>query len=75
MYIFHPPFVTIKQSKDIHNQTYNPIDHTNNYHPGEALMSVVGALIEIPTMLSLVKTAELFRRRLYHGTIDKKVRE
>lgn len=37
-------------------------------------MSVVGALIEIPTMLSLVKTADLFRRRLYKGTYDKKVR-
>ncbi len=37
-------------------------------------MSVVGALIEIPTMLSLVKTAEMFRRRLYNGTLDKKVR-
>lgn len=36
-------------------------------------MSVVGALIEIPTMLSLVKTAQFFRRRLYHGTLDKKV--
>lgn len=29
----------------------------------EALMSVVGALIEIPTMLSLVKLAFVFRSR------------
>lgn len=29
----------------------------------EALMSVVGALIEIPTMLSLVKMAFVFRQR------------
>lgn len=29
----------------------------------EALMSVVGALIEIPTMLSLVKMAFIFRSR------------
>jgi hypothetical protein len=41
---------------------------------GQALTSVIGALIEIPTMLSLVKTAEMFRRRLYNGTLDKKVR-
>ena len=46
------------------------------HHPitGQALMSVVGALIEIPTMLALIKTAEYFRRRLYQGTLDKKVR-
>lgn len=30
-------------------------------------MSVVGALIEIPTMLSLVKMAEFFRARWYEG--------
>lgn len=40
---------------------------TFGLNSGEALMSVVGALIEIPTMLSLVKMAELFRGRLYQG--------
>ena len=30
-------------------------------------MSVVGALIEIPTMLSLIKMADFFRGRWYEG--------
>ena len=40
---------------------------TFGLNSGEALMSVVGALIEIPTMLSLVKMAEFFRGRWYEG--------
>jgi arsenite transporter len=31
----------------------------------EALMSVIGALIEIPTMLALVKLAFFFRKRQF----------
>jgi hypothetical protein len=38
-------------------------------------MSVVGALIEIPTMLSLVKMAEFFKARLYEGEERKTPRE
>lgn len=40
---------------------------TFGLNSGEALMSVVGALIEIPTMLSLVKMAEYFKRAWYQG--------
>lgn len=34
-------------------------------HSDEALMSVIGALIEIPTMLALVNVAFYFRKNLF----------
>ena len=42
---------------------------TFGLNSGQALMSVVGALIEIPTMLSLVKIAFYFRTHLYHEKV------